>query len=191
MGDKMTATVLRYPLGSLLADYGRGALGLALTVPVVAFVDPAPIVFWLFALCAAISALFVARTALRQVTALTYDDTGVWQSGPWRRRIAWDELTDLRLKFFSTRRDRSVGWMQLTLKGGGRTIGVESTLEDFEALTARAFDAARARDLALGDATLANLLALGIDPEPGPDSLAARWGVTGGALHDPRAGSGG
>ena len=52
-------------------------------------------------------------------------------------------------------------------------------------------DAAKARDLALSDATLANLMALGIDPQPEEDSLAVRWGITGGALHDPRAGTGG
>ncbi|MCB9959595.1 MAG: hypothetical protein H6843_13420 [Rhodospirillaceae bacterium] len=187
----MTAATLRYPTGSLLADYGRGALGLGLSTAVLLLVDAVPLVFWTFALFGAVSAWFLGRTLLRQLSAFGYDESAVWQTGPLARRIAWEELSALRLKFFSTRRDRSAGWMHLTLGGGRTTLRVESALDGFEDLVARAFEAAKARDLALSDATLANLMALGIEPHPEEDSLAVRWGVTGGALHDPRAGTGG
>ncbi|MCA8907035.1 MAG: hypothetical protein KDA64_03960 [Rhodospirillaceae bacterium] len=187
----MTTASLRYPTGNLVADYGRGALGLGISGAVLLLVDAAPLVFWTFALFGAVSAWFLGRTLLRHLSAFGHDADAVWQTGPLGRRIAWEELSALRLKFFSTRRDRSAGWMHLTLSGRRTTLRVESALDGFEELVARAFDAAKARDLALSDATLANLMALGIDPQPEEDSLAVRWGITGGALHDPRAGTGG
>ena len=184
-------TALRYPRGSQIADYVRAGLGLGFSLPVLLLIDPATFVLWVFGLFAGVSALFLARTVLRSLTVTGFDQTAVWQAGPRPRRIAWEALTDLSLKFFSTRRDRSVGWMQLTLAGGGTRIRLESTLDGFDALTERAFLAARDCDLPLTDATLANLMALGLDPKPPGETLAERWGVTGGALHDPHAGSGG
>ena len=62
--------------------------------------------------------------------------------------------------------------MQLTLRGGGQTMRLESPLIGFADIADRAADAARANGLHLNDATMNNLVALGIenpDPENGDD----------------------
>lgn len=160
-------TVHRYPTSALLADYGRAGLGFALTGGPVLALEPAPVFAWCLGLLAAIFAAFAARTAVRQMTHYELSDAALVAVGPWARRLAWDQLEQVRLRFFSTKRDRKEGWMQLDLKGGGTRLRIDSTLEDFHLVAHRAVEAATARGVPLPDATRGNLLGLGIQGVPG------------------------
>ena len=81
--------------------------------------------------------------------------------------IAWDRLDRMKLAFYSTRRDRKSGWMQLQLGAGGARLSLDSRLDGFDRLVRHAAIAADARGLELSQATVANLQALGIRvPEP-------------------------
>ena len=55
--------------------------------------------------------------------------------------------------------------MELSLRAAGRRIRVESGLEGFMDIARRAKDAACARGIGLDRSTIANLRALGLDPE--------------------------
>jgi hypothetical protein len=70
----------------------------------------------------------------------------------------------MKLAYYSTRRDRQKGWMHLTLKGGGKALGVDSSIDGFETIAETALDAATRRNLVLSDVTRANLDALGLAP---------------------------
>ena len=57
--------------------------------------------------------------------------------------IEWDRLDRLKLSYFSTKRDRSDGWMQLTVgSAGGRTVKIDSSLDGFHDVVERAARAA-------------------------------------------------
>jgi hypothetical protein len=71
-------------------------------------------------------------------------------------------MTQLRVDYYSTRGDRAGGWMQLTAKGAGAAIRVDSAFEDFVAIARAASDAARANGLEVSEATRVNLAHLGI-----------------------------
>ncbi|MGO8916149.1 MAG: hypothetical protein ACLQJR_09600 [Stellaceae bacterium] len=151
-----------YSRNALLADYTRAALGLALTVSPLLLVRMLPLVALVFAALAALFAVFAAATLARQLGTVSLDDTGIAVDGPWHRRIDWRALDRLRLRWYAPRRDRSGGFMQLVLSGGGRRIALDSRIDGFETIAAAASRAAEARGIALGEATLANLAALGI-----------------------------
>ena len=69
----------------------------------------------------------------------------------------------MKLSYFSTKRDRSDGWMQLSLGStGSRTLRVDSALEGFYDIVERAARAAETAGLPLSVATLANLRSMGI-----------------------------
>jgi hypothetical protein len=166
----------RYRTAELVGDYVRGVAGLVLmAVPLVA-VPMHPAVAVAFAAAALLFAAFLLRTALRHRTTYRLDEAGLTADGPLgTRRIDWDGLTVFRLRYFSTRRDRKQGWMQLRLAAGGRRLTLESALDDFAVVVAAAHEAALARDLPIDDATETNLLSLGtLTPKGG---LAERWGV--------------
>jgi hypothetical protein len=68
----------------------------------------------------------------------------------------------LKLAYYSTRRDRRDGWMQLELRAGASTIRFDSRIDGFNQLVERAALAAAARGVELSAATAGNLEALGI-----------------------------
>ena len=179
-------TEMRYPTTALLADYARGAIGVGLTGAPLALVDMHPVAFWICLAGFVLSAAFVTRTALRQATRLRLDDDGLSVIGPMARRIDWSSLRGFRLAYYSTRRDRQQGWMQLSLSGDRGRVRVESSIDGFDAIVERAHPAARERQIALSDATMSNLRALGLEAETGP-SLAEEWGL---AQAEPRHGPG-
>lgn len=182
-------TTHRYDRGAIAGDFLRGGAGLVLTVGPLLFM---PMVTWLavvFAGLAALFAVYVFRTWQRGATVIEVDDTGIRSTGPLGRSIPWSALDGLELRYFATRRDKEGGWMQMRLRGGGGAIAAESTLDGFEAVAARAAEAASRNRLALSDVTLENLRALGLAAEPPPGSVPAGRAPGGTAPeHDGRVG---
>jgi hypothetical protein len=151
----------RYPVNALAADYLRGGLGLAATAGPLAFVDPTPALKWILAAMAASFLVYSARTVCRQLTIIELDEAGIRARGPLGAGIRWDELRSIRLDYYSTRRDREGGWMQLKLRGEGRALRIDSDLERFAELVRAAAAAARRHGHALDPDSLDNLNALG------------------------------
>lgn len=151
-----------YPKGALLGDYARAALGLALTLPPLLLPGMLPAVTAIFALLALLFGAFALSTLVRQLGTLALDEAGIAIEGGLSRRIDWQALERMTLRWFASRRDRGAGFMQLVLKGGGRRIALDSRIDGFAAIAAAASRAAETRGLALSDSTLANLAALGI-----------------------------
>lgn len=155
-------TVHRYPLGEIGADYARAAAGLALTAGPALFADLLPLVAIILSGLALLFAGYGLRTYWRHRTAVEVSDEALRTHGPFGKTVPWAALDDVRLRYFSTRRDRAKGWMQLTVKGQEATIHVDSTLEAFEDVTRRVVLAAERRGLQLSEATRGNLQSLGI-----------------------------
>jgi hypothetical protein len=83
--------------------------------------------------------------------------------GPAGGIVEWRRLDRLKLSYFSTKRDRSDGWMQLAVGStGGRTVKIDSSLDGFHDVVERAAHAAGDTGLTLSEATRANLKAMGI-----------------------------
>lgn len=153
-------TVHRYDLRTLAPDYARAAIGICLSLGILAWFEPAAWLGQILAVLAALFAAFAWRTLRQHLTAVDVDTHGLRARAFGQRSIAWKDLRSVTLRHYSTRRDRSGGWMQLTVGGGGRRIGVDSTISGFPALLARVLAEARAAGVPVGDRTLANAAAL-------------------------------
>lgn len=170
----------RYAPRALNADLLRAAAGLAFCIVPLIFVDFGTAGVLVFAIPAAMFAIFGLRTWANRRTAVGLDAEGITVAG-WRgAHIAWRDLQTLKLSYFSTRRDRETGWMHLILKDRKTKIALNSSLEGFEAVCRVAFDAARNEDVELSDASARNFAALGMgaavpEREPTPASLTG-WG---------------
>jgi HEAT repeat protein len=68
----------------------------------------------------------------------------------------------MKLAYYSTRRDRKSGWMQLELGAGRARLSLDSRLDGFDRLVRYAAIAAAERGLQPSEATAANLQAMGI-----------------------------
>ncbi len=147
-------------------DYAGSAIGLACSLGPLAFVQPAAAVAWVLAAAAAFFLVYFARTVCRQLTHIELDEAGICARGPLGAAIRWEDLRSLRLGYYSTRRDREEGWMQLRLRSAQRTIRIDSEVDGFADIARAAAAEARRRGVDVDEATRANLRALGIAQSP-------------------------
>lgn len=151
-----------YPVSAMLGDYLRAAAGLGPTVFLLVAVPVGDVAGVVLGGLAAIFGAFAIRTALRHGTSIDMDATALRASGLRPAVIAWDQLDLVKLAYYSTRRDRKSGWMQLQLGAGRARLSLDSRLAGFDRLVRFATAAAAERGLQLSEATAANLGALGI-----------------------------
>ena len=139
----MTTADLRYPRQTLWADYIRGAAGIVLCGAPLLVLD---VNKWLAAILGAgfiLFAAFFARTALRQRTRYILGPDTLCADGPAGTLVEWSRLDRLALSYYSTKRDRTGGWMQLAVGStGGGLVKVDSALEGFYDIVERAARAA-------------------------------------------------
>lgn len=152
----------RYSFGALIGDYTRTAIGLLLTLGPLLVTTPLAIIT---AILAALAALFFAygiRTVIRHCTAIGVSDKAMEARGPLGTRLAWQDVKGFSLRYFSTKRDRTGGWMQLKVRGRFRAIRVDSSIDGFESILSASARAVRARGLKLDPSTVENLRARGV-----------------------------
>jgi hypothetical protein len=151
-----------YPCVAAFGDLIRALLGGGVAVVPLATVPIGPPVAPLLLAIAAVFAALGLRATLLLFTRFEIDETGIVAVGPLNRAVSWRDLRMVKLAYYSTRRDRSDGWLQLTLVGEGRRVSVDSRLDGFRRLAVIAAEAACARNLKLDSATRGNFEALGI-----------------------------
>lgn len=158
---------LYYPLSHLWPDYVRAGLGVAISLGLLLFAAPQSVIFILLAGLSLLFAWLGAATLWRQQIEIQLDSSGVASYGRWRfgrprRVIPWAGITGVALKYYSTRRDRSEGWLQLTIEGHGGRLRVDSDLTGFPLLVREALAAADRYGIPLSDVTRANAARLAV-----------------------------
>ena len=151
-----------YPSSAMVGDYMRAAAGLVPTGVLFATVPIGAVAGTILGGFAAIFGVFALRTVLRHGTSLEMTDTELRTQGVSHRTIRWAELDRMKLAYYSTRRDRRAGWMQLELVAAGTKVSLDSRIAGFDQVVRRSADAAAARGIALNEPTIANLESLGI-----------------------------
>ena len=169
----------RYPVRSLIGDYIRSAVGLAVGIGALVSTPPHPVILIVFGGLTVLFLVFGLRTVERQILKVAVTGEAIRNSGFGTRAVNWDALERLKLSYFGTRRQRKSegrgGFMVLTLRGSGTTIRLESSIEGFEEIARRAARAARENGISLDPSSAGNLLDLGIDIDTGqPDTAAPR-----------------
>jgi hypothetical protein len=158
-------TQYRHTIRTIAPDYIRAGVGLAVTAGPIFIVPTAEPVSWTLMFLVFLFAVYAANVVIRHASVIELDETSVSVSGPFSRSLRWQDLEEMRLKYFSTRRDGAHGWMQLVLKGSDAKIRIESTLGGFADIVKSASKAANDEGLSLSSTTLGNLELLGVKTE--------------------------
>lgn len=153
----------RYPATALLGDYLRAGVGFAATACPVLFLETAPPVTAVLGSFAVLFAIFGLRTALRQSTVIEMSDDAITIVGKGGKKLEWREVRQLRLDYYSTRRDREGGWMQMKISGPAGDIRIDSSLDGFGDAVCQAVNRAAACGVGVTATTQGNLRALGIE----------------------------
>jgi hypothetical protein len=171
-------TLYSYPTSAMLGDYARAAAGLAPTAALLAMTPVGLTAAVVLGGFASLFAVFGIRTALRHATQFEMTETMLNGLGLLSCSIEWSELDRVRLAYYSTRRDRRVGWMQLELRSARKKVQLDSRIEGFTEVVKASARAAELRGVPLDPATLANFEALGIKLRAGEPALAEAGGAT-------------
>jgi hypothetical protein len=155
-------THFRYPASAMAGDYLRAAAGLGPTLLIFATVSVGTFAAVVLGSFTVIFGAFAIRTALCHGTSFEVSDGELRASGLRAVTIPWARLDRMKLAFYSTRRDRKSGWMQLQLAAAGARLSLDSRLDGFDRLVRQAAIAAADRGLELSEATAANLQAMNI-----------------------------
>ena len=156
----------RYPRRAIFLEYFHAALGLLLTLGPFAVVTPLAPVTGVLGALGTLFAAFGARAVLRHRTHFSLSESGLTVDGLVRRHLPWDQLTRCTLGYYSTKRDRRDGWMQLKLTARRRSLRIDSQMEGFATIVRQAARAALSRGIAFDPTTVENLRALGIPDAP-------------------------
>lgn len=168
----------RYRPDAVWPDVARGAAGFVVTAAPLPWLADSIIAFVLLAGLAIAFAIFTLTTAARLRTTVRLDDAGISTSGIRGVTVSWDRMQAVDLNYFSTRRDRERGWMQLRVRGDAGTIRIDSGLEGFQTVAHRTLAEAGERDLPLSESTAANMSALaggGLERRSEPQVPARRY----------------
>lgn len=159
--------VFRYPGRTLVGDYVRSVAGMSLGFGVLLSVPATPAIIVIFGGVAGIFSLFGLRTVQRHVTKVAVTDAEICNAGFGTHTLCWGDLGQMKLRYYGTKRQErgQGGFMQLTLKGGGRSLTYDSGLEGFKYIAWRAAKAVRDNDLSVDPTSAGNLLALGLDAD--------------------------
>ena len=162
----MTKATYRWPAAALRADYLRGGFGFAASLLLALLIPPPSIAFFVFLGLTIVFGLYLAQAALRARTSLTLLPEGLAVAGFFGNRlIRWDTLDQFALRYYTLRRDKEAGWMDLKLASGKDAVTFDDRLDGFRPILERAWEAARARDIGISSATYANLTAAGLLPK--------------------------
>jgi len=162
-------TMYRYSGSSILSDYGRAGVGALLTWGPLTVVPAASIAGMVLSALGVLFVFFAARTWTRSRTVAHLSQEGLAVTVLRHKTMPWKDVESLDLRYFATKRDRSQGWMQLTLKGANTTVRLESTLDGFETIARAAARAAANKGLSLSPSTLENLRALQLPTDHLPE----------------------
>jgi hypothetical protein len=163
-------SVHAYPPGTAVADGARALTGAGLAA--VALAVPGATAATLL-IAAPIAVLFAAWGIIilgRHLSTVQIDHHGITVLKLWPRTIAWHDLEGYRLRYYSTRRDRSRGWLELTVSSCRLRISIDSRIAGFETVLHAVVRAARAHGVGADAATLANLQACGFSGSAGDRS---------------------
>ena len=162
-------TYYAYPTSAMCGDYARAAAGFLPTAAILTTMPVGVVAATVLSGLGVIFAVFGMRTLVRHGTRFDLTESALRASGLWRTSIVWAELDRMTLSYYSTRRDRRDGWMQLELRSGWQQVRLDSRIEGFTELVSKSASAAKSRGLTLNAATLANLAALGVSLHSWPD----------------------
>jgi hypothetical protein len=159
--------VLRYPSRVLVADYIRSAAGLLVGFGVLLSVPATPAIIVVFGGLAGLFSFFGFRTVQRQITRIAGTDVEICNAGFGSSVLYWSDLERMKLRYYGTKRQErgQGGFMQLTLRGGGKSLTCDSSIEGFQYIAWRAAKAARENGVSVDPASAGNLLALGLDAD--------------------------
>lgn len=154
----------RYPLRSLIWDYLRAGAGFLIAAVPIAIGDPGTVFFVLLTTLALLFLGYGLRTLRQHLTAYEIRPDGIVSHGPFKRMHAWNAISRIHLRYYSTtrdkaRRDLKHGWLELKIAGTAGKLRIDSEVQGFAMILDAVAKVAEDRKIEVDETTAENLKA--------------------------------
>ncbi len=154
-----------YARKEILKEYRHAGMGFCASLVPLLLLRPSSVIVYILGSMVCLFAVYGIRALDRGRLHIRLTEKEICATGIRTKSIKWEELEQVKLNYFSTRRDRENGWMQLKLNGRGVRLRIESTVTDFEGLVDTCASIALSKGLSLDPASIRNLQALGVSSD--------------------------
>ena len=166
----------RYPISELRGDYIRAVAGMLFFGMFLFSASSVPVMFFIIGSIFLLFLGFAVQTWSRHSTVIRIEPHGLRFYGLRHREIAWDDLSSAKLRFFTVKRDRDAGWMELTLFKGKNKTKIDSRLEGFNDIAAAVANKIEEKGVTIDENSVENFNALGIiTKSPGLPEAAKKF----------------
>ena len=166
----------RYPISELRGDYIRAVAGMLFFGMFLFSASSVPVMFFIIGSIFLLFLGFAVQTWSRHSTVIRIEPHGLRFYSLRRREIAWDDLSSAKLRFFTVKRDRDAGWMELTLFKGKNKTKIDSRLEGFNDIAAAVANKIEEKGVTIDENSVENFNALGIiTKSPGLPEAAKKF----------------
>jgi len=166
----------RYPVSALRGNYLRAGAGMVFSGLFLYGAISIPVAFAIVGSIFLLFAGFGFKTWSQHMTMIQLDENGLQIFGLRRRQISWEELIGTKLRFFTVKRDRDAGWMELTLMTASSKFKIESDLVGFNDIAVAVVKAIEAKGIVIDENSVENFNSLGITTNsPGLPEAAKRF----------------
>lgn len=152
----------RYPARSLMWDYCRAAAGLLIVGLPLVLGSPGVFLTLLLGVVFALFFFYGLRTVNQHMSALEIQEDGIMNHGPRKKFFGWEDLSEVRLRYYSTTRDKvrrnlDTGWMELKLAGPAGQLRIDSEISGFDKILDAVAEVIERRRIELDETTKENL----------------------------------
>jgi len=166
----------RYPISELRGDYLRAGAGMVFFGLLLIGASSVPVMFVIIGSIFCLFLGFAVQTWSRHMTLIQIEPDGLRFYGLRRQEISWDDLTKAKLRFFTVKRDRDAGWMELTLFKGKAKTKIDSRIEGFNDIAAAVARTVEDKGVVIDENSVENFNALGIKTKsPGLPEAAKKF----------------
>jgi hypothetical protein len=165
-------SIHRYQMRNIWSDYARGGAGMAIGIGGLSLAPTSTHVVVIFGALTVLFLIFTLRTAARQREWIELAGDGLSIGRVRQLLLRWDDLNHVKLRYYSTRRNRADGWMVMNLTWPAKRLVIYSNIDGFDAIAAGVAGAVRRNGIALDSASTANLAAMGLIVAADADSIA-------------------
>lgn len=166
----------RYPVSSLRGDYFQAGIGMSITGLLLIGASSVPVMFVIIGSLFALFAGFGIKTWSKHMTLIQIEPDGLQIFGLRRRQVSWEDLSGAKLRFFTVKRDRDAGWMELTLFTDKGKVKIESSIDGFNEIAASVAKTVESKNVVIDETSVENFNAIGIATKsPGLPEAAKRF----------------
>ena len=166
----------RYPVSALRGDYLRAGTGMVFSGLFLYGASSVPVMFVIVISVFLLFAGYGVKTWSRHMTMIQLEEEGLRVFGLRRRTINWEDIEGAKLRFFTVKRDRDAGWMELTLTTTVGKFKIESDIDGFNEIAGAVARALEANAVVFDANSVENFNAIGIETNsPGLPEAAKRF----------------